>query len=246
MKVAPCAIAAVLAAGIAGGIGWWRCALEAAQSGRALRDAAVAAVGRQLDIRQQRLVTDLGELARSIAADQEFALKLLVENDRSSPAIAGTAGRYIGPMGLAFLEIADSTGIVLSSGHFPAAAGNRSWLSAAAPESAAAFVLCPNGAGDSLLLLAARFRFSIEGAALQCIGGIAVDQAFCRSLWPGGRSRLLLRRNATVMAACGMEMPDGTPIAIDRRRFLVDSLALSARDGSGGPALIVMIDRRMH
>jgi hypothetical protein len=41
-----------------------------------------------------------------------------------------------------------------------------------------------------------------------------------------------------------MEIPDAATIAIDRRRFLVDSLALSSRDGSGGPTLIVMIDRR--
>jgi len=246
MKVASCAIAAVLAAGIAGGIGWWRCAFAGVQSGLALRDAAVAAVGRQLNIRQQRLVADLRELARSIAADQEFALKLLVENDRSARAITGIAGRYIGPMGLAFLEITDSSGIVLSSGHFPAAAGNRSWLSAAAPDSASAFALCPNGAGDSVLLLAARFRFSIEGTALQCIGGIAADQAFCRSLWPGGRSRLLLRRGAAAIAACGMEISGGAPIAIDRRKFLVDSLALPRADGGANPMLIVLIDRQMR
>ena len=127
-----------------------------------------------------------------IAAHKDFSLRILVENDRSSPVITEMAVQFMDPMGFSVLEIADSSNIILSSGHFPASAGNSCAQKAEllSDETAACM---ENIMGKSTLTLQSKNRFSIAGFSFYVMGGTKLDALLLKRLTPNDKVTLLLK-----------------------------------------------------
>ena len=109
-----------------------------------------------------RIQAQLQSLAEVVAANKEFFLRLLVENDRSAPAVTEIAARFLEPMGFSVLEITDSSRTILSSGHFPASAGNKSMHQAGVLSKKLSAIM-ENIMGTPTLTMQAEYPFTIAG-----------------------------------------------------------------------------------
>lgn len=165
---------------------------------------AGAAVDKGVDDMAQRLETQLKGLGEAIEFERDFAMKLLVERDSMAAAITEIAGQYMKPMGFSALDIIASSGTVLSSGHFPARAGNLAAAKAAQLDSGAMFVY-ENFRGRQVLTFQAKRSITASGAKLAAIGGFAVDSAFLQQLRPHGGVRILLRIGAEIIGRSDIE-----------------------------------------
>jgi hypothetical protein len=158
-------------------------------------------VQKRLEDFSTRTQAQLQSLARVVEADKEFSLRILVENDRSAPAVTEMAGQFIDPMGLSVLEITDSSRTILSSGHFPASAGNKS-MHKAGVLSTKLTATMENLRGTPTLTLLAEYPFAIAGFRFFLSGGIVVDTKLLELLTPIERILLLLKNGDTYL---GME-----------------------------------------
>lgn len=144
------------------------------------------------------LSDQLGAFSRVVAADREFSMKLLVENNRSAPEITEITSRFMEPMGLSVLEIADSQHVLLSCGQFSANAGTSAADKEALLNDKGVFVQ-DNIKGQKVLTLQANIRFKILDAGFYCTGGLIVDENFVSRMSPGNGFRLLLKQGQKVM-----------------------------------------------
>lgn len=187
----------------------------------AIRLIAVrAAVEKRLQEKSRDLMDRLSAFGREAASDQMFSLRLFAENNPSAPEVAGLAGRFMTPMGFSLLEVVDSAGTIISSGHFPASRGNRirEKLVQLSDEPKIAE---DNAAGERKLTLQARASFRVaDSIVLYALGGTIVDEKFLEDLSPLPEVKVLLRRGDAVM---GMqvttisEVKDDEVIINDRR-----------------------------
>jgi len=134
----------------------------------------------------------LQSLADVIASQKDFSLRILVENDRSSPYITEMASQFLHPMGFSVLEIADSSYTILSSGHFPASAGN-SCAEKAKQLSSSASACIENIMGKPTLTFQARSKFSIAGFIFYVMGGMVIDTTLLKKLTPNKNVTILLK-----------------------------------------------------
>ena len=214
----------------------------------AIRLIAVrAAVEKRLQETCRDLVERLSAFGREAASDQMFSLRLFAENNPSAPEVAGLAGRFMRPMGFSLLEIVDSAGTIISSGHFPASRGNR------IPEKLAALSDEPkiaedNVAGEKLLTLQVKVTFTVaDSIKLYALGGTIVDETFLEALSPMPDVKVLLRRGGAIM---GMQVKtisevrdDG--IIINDRKFpalvIPTATAGFAGDTAALPAELIVV-----
>jgi hypothetical protein len=217
MKILTHALTAVLAAAL---VLWFVTSrLPAVMEDEAAMDLVHAsqAAEKCLEDLSSRLQRQLGAFGEAVAEDRDFAMKLIVEEDTSASEVAGIAGRYMGPMGLDVLEIAASNHVVLSSGHFPARAGEfaagKSELVDSRPT-----CLFENIKGEERLTLQAGSAFGFAEQRFYCTGGVIVDEALLQRLTPRAGVRVILRHGDNVTGFDNVE----TMSAIENHRIIIN------------------------
>jgi hypothetical protein len=199
-------------------------------------------VEKQVLDKSLHLSDQLGAFSRVVAADREFSMKLLVENNRSAPEITEAAPRYMEPMGLSVLEIADSQHVLLSCGQFPANAGTSVADKEALLTDKGVFIE-DNVKGQKVLTIQANIRFKILDAGFYCTGGLVVDENFVSRLSPGNGFKLLLKRGQSVMGMQNVEsisdVKDST-IIINNKTFQAMSIAIPFAGQGDAPSCILI------
>jgi hypothetical protein len=150
-------------------------------------------VQKRLDDYYTQIESQLKSFADVVATHKDFSLKILVENDRSALVVTELAGLFLKPMGFSVLEITDSSRTILSSGHFPASAGNKS-LHQAHQLSKNVLATTENIMGLPTLTLQAEYNFSIAGFSFFVTGGVTVDDKLLARLAPNDQTILLLKK----------------------------------------------------
>jgi hypothetical protein len=220
------------------------------------RGSAVWEAGELIGVRQavekrladisQDITARLAAFAEGAASDQIFALRLIAENNPSAPEVAGKAGGFMAPMGFAFLSIVDSSGTILSSGHFPASRGDRipgELVQKLSDEPK----LLPDlsAAGKKTLSLQARAAFIVaDSITFFALGGVAVDDALLGRLSPIPDVKVLLKRGGEVAGMDSVntlsEVKDGA-VLINGTKHPAFKVSLDYAGEGEPPELIVVM-----
>jgi hypothetical protein len=243
MKIIVPVIAFIIGFGLAAGLVLSRAgAFNQKQDSRSLADAK-STVERQLKVRYDLMQEQLEAFARTVAGDQDFSMKLVAEQDRSSAEVSEIAQRYLLPMNFSLLRVVDSADIMLSCGHFPASAGNPVSGAVSELDSQPVFVT-DNVQGDSVLTLQARISLSIaEVVPLACIGGVVIDEAFLSRLTPYEGIRLILKKGEKVIGAGILSVSEltGNTMVVNDTSCLAAAISLPYAGGGEPPVLYVVV-----
>jgi signal transduction histidine kinase len=149
-------------------------------------NAAVQALGTELAREQERVAARLVALAQALSADNRFRLAAVRGEAATRTYLLDWAGGAMRLSGLSLLQVQDSTGRILSSGHFRNEYDRRrpelpGFLLAAG---AAPSLVRVRTAESPLLALAAAERFAVAGRPFVLVGGIAAEDRFLRRLDP--------------------------------------------------------------
>jgi len=149
--------------------------LTAATTRRA--ESAVAALHTELDRESAGVATRLEALTRQLAADNRFRLGVAGGDADSRRAVLDLAGGMLRTSGLALLQIQDSAGRIVSSGHFR---NQFDRLEPALPRAlvsaGASPVLVRARTADSVLVVLARLdSLRVAGKRYTMSGGVAVE-----------------------------------------------------------------------
>jgi hypothetical protein len=202
------------------------------------------AVEKRLQETCQDIVDRLSSFGREVAADQLFSLRLLAENNASAPEVAGKAAQFMKPMGFSLLEIMDSAGTILSSGHFPASRGNRTpqklQLLSGDPE-----ILEDDVAGEKVLTLQAKTSFTVaDSITFYAAGGMIVDSRFLQTLSPLPEVDVLLKRGGAVLGTQNVrtisEVRDSRVIINDTAYPALQIPLASVGDSAASELIVVM------
>lgn len=203
---------------------------------------AEQAVKKNLSEITRSITSRLNSFTKAVSEDRNFSLRLLVENDRSSPDVTQTSVKFIGPMGFSVLELTDSAFTILSSGHFPANAGNS--ISAKANRLAEEpGIYLENMMGEEVLTLQAIKRFEIADIPFFAVGGLKIDQNFLDMLSPGIGIGVLLRDESRYMGEITIRSISeikNNRILINDQEYLATQFPLTP-SGENTPALIVVL-----
>jgi signal transduction histidine kinase len=149
-------------------------------------DAAVQALGAELERERERLAVRLAALVKDLSADNQFRRAAVQGEVASRSYLLDWAGGAMRLSGLSLLQLQDSAGRILSSGHF------RNEYDRLRPE-LPGFLLAAGEvpalvrvrtAESPLLALAAAERFGVAGRPFVLVGGIAAEDRFFRRLDP--------------------------------------------------------------
>ncbi len=174
----------------------------------------------------------LVHFSEEIISDRDFSMSLLAHNDPTSPAVTRSAVRYMKPMGFSLLEIVDSESVILSSGHFPANAGNSAEKKMEKLGKKVS-VIKDNVIGEELLSLQSRHSFSIADVPFTATGGIIIDEAFLQSLAPHEDVKVILRTDEGIkgMNAGSISPVSSGKITINEREYHAASIDISSDYG---------------
>ena len=187
--------------------------------------AAVQALGAELALEHERVAARLAALAKDLASDNRFRLAAVQGETASRGYLLDWAGGAMRLSGLSLLQIQDSAGRILSSGHF------RNEYDRRRPE-LPGFLLATGDvpalvrvrtAESPLLALAAAERFAVAGRPFVLVGGIAAEDRFLRRLDPDPDLSVAL------------DTPDSAG-ARDAGHQVVGSLSLPFLDAQGAAA----------
>lgn len=147
--------------------------------------AAVSRLGAELGRERERVVARLDALSRDLADDNRFRLGLLGQSG-SRVYVLDWAGDAMRLSGLSLLQVQDSAGRIVSSGHFR---NEYDEVRREVPRFLAAVGTSPalvrvRTAEAPLLALAAAESVSVAGRPLTLVGGIAAEERFLRGLDP--------------------------------------------------------------
>ena len=153
--------------------------------GRRRGAAAVGRLGVELARERERVVARLEALSRDLAADNRFRLGLLGQS-ASRAYVLDWAGGAMRLSGLSVLQVQDTAGRIVSSGHFrneydEVRGELPRFLAAVAPAPALVRV---RTAEAPLLALAAVESVGVAGRPLTLVGGLAAEERFLRGLDP--------------------------------------------------------------
>ncbi len=180
-----------------------------------------------------------------VAAHKDFSLRILAENDRTSPVITEMASQFIKPMGFSVLEITDSAWSILSSGHFPASAGN-SCAEKAGQLSDKATACTDNIMGTPTLTLQARNGFTIAGFLFYVMGGITIDASLLTRLTPNKKVKLLFKKGGEYIGMDNIGSISAITdhrIIINDKKFLAAELPIPSAVTEEKMSLIVLVDK---
>lgn len=210
----------------------------------AVIQAMTQSVKSTLASRSRQLTDQLQAFSATIASNKDFSLKVLVENDRSSRAITEMASQYLKPMHFTVLEILDSASTILSSGHFPANAGNKSKKAASLSDTT---VACnENVMGETVLTLQARKKFTIADFAFFVAGGLSLDSAFLADITPAPNVRLILKNGSTYTgmgAVRSISALENSQIIINDKKYTASSIILPSAGIDDTLMLFVLLDK---
>ena len=189
----------------------------------------------------------LEAFADEVASDQQFSLRLLAENNRSAPEVALKARQFLKPMGFSLLDVTDSAYVILSSGEFPASAGNSAsqkvMLLSEEPK-----ILEDNIVGQKALTFQAKRKFMIAGSIpFYALGGLIVDDRFLGELSPRSGVRVLLKQGSTVLGMPSVRTISGVKdgkIIVNDKEYPAFEMALPYAGEGEAPQLIVVLERR--
>ncbi|HEX6668873.1 MAG TPA: HAMP domain-containing sensor histidine kinase [Gemmatimonadales bacterium] len=147
--------------------------------------AAVERLTGELALERERIAARLDALARALVADNRFRLGLQGES-ASRAYVLDWAGEAMRLSGLSLLQLQDSAGRIVSSGHFRNEYDEvrrelPRFLAEVGPSPALVQV---RTAEASLLALAAAEPVTVAGRPLTLVGGIAAEERFLRRLDP--------------------------------------------------------------
>ena len=153
--------------------------------GRRRGAAAVGRLGVELARERERVVARLEALSRDLAADNRFRLGLLGQS-ASRAYVLDWAGEAMRLSGLSVLQVQDTAGRIVSSGHFrneydEVRGELPRFLAAVAPAPA---LIRVRTAEAPLLALAAVESVGVAGRTLTLVGGLAAEERFLRGLDP--------------------------------------------------------------
>jgi len=153
--------------------------------GRRRGSAAVGRLGVELARERERVVARLEALSSDLAADNRFRLGLLGQS-ASRAYVLDWAGEAMRLSGLSVLQVQDTAGRIVSSGHFrneydEVRGELPRFLAAVAPAPALVRV---RTAEAPLLALAAVESVGVAGRPLTLVGGLAAEERFLRGLDP--------------------------------------------------------------
>ncbi len=176
--------------------------------------AAVGRLGAELAREREGVIARLDALGRDLAADNRFRLGLLGES-ASRSYLLDWAGEAMRLSGLALLQVQDSAGRIVSSGHFRNEYDEvrrevPRFLTAAGTAPALVRV---RTAEAPLLALAAVESVSVAGRPLTLVGGIAAEERFLRGLDPDPD---------LAVALTSTRQPDGAVVGVLALPFLDD------------------------
>jgi signal transduction histidine kinase len=153
--------------------------------GRRRGAAAVGRLGVELARERERVMARLEALSRDLAADNRFRLGLLGQS-ASRAYVLDWAGGAMRLSGLSVLQVQDTAGRIVSSGHFrneydEVRGELPRFLAAVAPAPA---LVRFRTAEAPLLALAAVESVGVAGRPLTLVGGLAAEERFLRGLDP--------------------------------------------------------------
>lgn len=244
MKLAVTAIAAVLVtAGLMLFIMKTGSTRQAERTRQAQLTVMQQAVEKRLADLSDQIESQLHSFADVVAGHKDFSLKILVENDRSSPLVTEMAGQFLKPMGFSVLEISDSAWTILSSGHFPASAGNNSILRSTAT-SGKVRLCTADIRGTPTLTLQSQRGFTIAGIPFHVAGGLTIDSTLLARLAPAPGVGVLLNNNGTYTGMDDVRsissIKDGR-IIINDKKYPAVEIQIPAGEGGEKVSLIVVL-----
>lgn len=188
----------------------------------------------------------LSAFASEVAGDQLFSLRLLAENNRSAPEVTAKAGQFIKPMGFSVLTILDSASLILSSGDFPASAGNSALQKAALLGDEPKFIVDHISGKGVLTLQAKRAIRIVDSIPFYILGGIAIDDTVLARLSPREGVIVLLKQGGAIAG-----MPDvktitevkDDKIVINDKEYGAFQVPLPFAGGGEAPVLIVIVQQ---
>ncbi|MDQ2673725.1 MAG: HAMP domain-containing histidine kinase [Chloroflexota bacterium] len=147
--------------------------------------AAVERLRAELALEREWIASRLEALGRDLEADNRFRLALLGQS-ASRAYVLDWAGEAMRLSGLAFLQVQDSAGRIVSSGHFrneydEVRLGLPRFLAEVGSAPALVRIRTPEATRTGL---AAVDSATVAGRPLTLIGGVAVEERFLRALDP--------------------------------------------------------------
>lgn len=202
-----------------------------------------AIVEKNVGFVQKNILKKLRVFCGVVSEKQEFIMKLVVEKDVSAPEVVDIAGNYMEVMGLSFLEIVTDSGIIVSSGHFPASAGSKSLKHLLGED--AIGIITDDIKGKKVLSLQGRIGFVCSGVTLYCIGGISVDEDFINEVKPLRNTALFLKHGDDILGIDTIktisEIRDNS-IMLNDKTWLAASISLPWAGQGEQPFLIILKD----
>lgn len=209
-----------------------------------LKEAQLS-VEKTLTEKLNMLNRQLDAFSTSISNDRNFSLRLLVDNDRSSPDVTEKAGQFLSPMGLSILEITDSAFTILSSGHFPANAGNKDTIKGSLIGKGP-LIVDDNIMTSHVLTFQTGKRFAIAGMTFYAIAGLEVNSGFLSGLSPRNGVKVLLKRGKDILGLENIrsisEIKDNK-IIINDKEYLAVQMNLPYAGEGEKPVLITLIEK---
>lgn len=145
-----------------------------------------------------RVEKQLSAFGRIVSDDMDFAMKLSIDGDISAPEISEFALQYMGPMGFSFLEIVDSSYVILSSGHFPSSNGNVAMDHQEMPENRA-IIRQKDLKGEKHTALLMKVPFNCAGIKLFAVGGIKLTNDLLAAFSPNSSSQVIIKNGDQIV-----------------------------------------------
>lgn len=207
-------------------------------------DLARMSVEKSLDRVISQTETRLKAFTEALINDRNFSIKLLVENDRSSPEVAAVAARFMKPMGFSILEVIDSSKVIVSSGHFPASVGNTTQFKDQ-NQSGKIAVVEDNVQGNLVLTLQGYIAFTIAEIPFVARGGHSIDDAFLEQLSPNNQVSVYLKWGERIIGRQDVRsispLKNGK-IILNDKTYSGASIPLPVSEGSPSAELLVLVE----
>lgn len=206
---------------------------------------AESAVKSRLSIIESKLIDQLTAFSNAVSTDKNFSLKMFVENDLSSSDIVEIAGRYLKAMDFSVLEVTDSSGRIVSSGHFPASAGQNISEHIAAL-STRPVAIKENIMGNQVLTLQSKKTFEIADFKFYAIGGYEINPKLLKELSPWDEVIVLLQNGNDYIGMKDIrsisEIKDQS-IIINDKEYYATRIPVSSVNEKAELSLLVIISK---
>lgn len=201
-------------------------------------------VEKELKDISDRLGRQLEAFGEAVSRDIDFSMKLLVENDRTAPEVTEMAQRFMGVMDLSVLDIIDANGTVVSSGQFPASAGNKAGLKYSVLENGVSFII-DDIKGEDAMTLQSKVKFTCSDVPFMAVGGFLVDSEFLSGLLPRKGVSLILKIGNEIIGMDNIQtisdISSDNTVMINDTVWLASSIPVSSGAGTKKIELLLLM-----